>query len=93
MTATVRLNETAGTRLLAALPAAAVTDRGGGPMVWVVDTDRGRLEQRPVTVLALRQDRTFVAGLKQDELVVTLGVQKLDPLAHVRVAEIRPLAN
>jgi len=93
MTATVRLNETAGTRLLAALPASAVTDRGSGPMVWVVDADHGRLEQRPVTVQALRQDRTFVAGLKQDELVVTLGVQKLDPLAHVRVAEIRPLAN
>jgi RND family efflux transporter MFP subunit len=93
MTATVRLAGAAGGQGLAALPASALTDRGSGPMVWVVEADRGALEPRPVTVQALRQDRAFVAGLKQGELVVTLGVQKLDPLARVRVAEIRPLAN
>jgi membrane fusion protein, multidrug efflux system len=89
MTATVRL-ATAGGEALADIPASAVSDRGDGPIVWVVDPARGTLEKRGVALRRLRQDRALVAGLRQDELVVELGVQKLDPGARVRVAEIRP---
>jgi len=93
MTATVRLAGAAEAPLLAVLPASALLDRGGGAMVWVVDAEHGLLEQRPVEVRFLRQDRALVTGLAPGELVVSLGVQKLDPLARVRVAEIRPLAK
>ena len=53
----------------------------------------GRLEARPVRVAALRQERALVAGLRAGEMVVGLGVQKLDPAAKVRIADIRVLAQ
>ena len=87
MTATLSLASPVG-EAVATLPAAALTDRGHGPVVWVVDG--GRLEARPVIVRALREDRVQVTGLREGELVVGLGVQKLDPAARVRVADIRP---
>ncbi|MCW3477183.1 efflux RND transporter periplasmic adaptor subunit [Limobrevibacterium gyesilva] len=89
MTATVRLART-DTAEVASLPTSALADRGDGPMVWVVDATAGRLEARHVHLHALRQDRALVTGLKQGELVVGLGVQKLDPAARVKVADIRP---
>ncbi len=87
MTATVRLTR-GDAAMLALLPADALTDRGQGPMVWVVDP-AGKLEARPVRIAALRQESTLVAGLHAGELVVGLGVQKLDPALRVRVADIR----
>ena len=66
------------------------TDRGAGPMVWVVDPPTGRLEPRPVSIRALQQDTTLVTGLRDGERVVALGVQKLDPAARVRIADTRP---
>jgi RND family efflux transporter MFP subunit len=90
MTATVRL-DAPGAEAVAALPAAALTDCGKGPMVWVVSPDGGTPEPRPVSVRSLRQDRALVSGLKDGELVVALGVQKLDPAARVRVADIRSM--
>lgn len=88
MTATVRLAQEAGPPL-AVVPAAALADRGAGPIVWVVDVANGRLDPRPVTLRRLGSDRALVGGLRDGELVVGLGVQKLDPDARVRVAEIR----
>jgi membrane fusion protein, multidrug efflux system len=73
----------------ATLPAAALLDRGRGPMVWQVK-DEGRLIAAPVRVLRLEQDRVVVTGLAQGEMVVALGAQKLDPAARVRVADVRP---
>ncbi len=89
MTATVRLAQGSDVPV-AFLPASALADRGDGPMVWVVD-ESGGLQVRPVQVRALRQDQALVTGLHDGELVVSLGVQKLDPAARVRVADIRPL--
>jgi RND family efflux transporter MFP subunit len=91
MTATVSLESREAGSSLAALPIAALADRGDGPIVWVVDAGTGRIESRAVVVHALRQDRAFVDGLNQGELVVALGVQKLDPQARVRVTDIRAL--
>ena len=54
-------------------------------MVWVVDG--GRLEARPVVVRALREDRVQVTGVREGELVVGLGVQKLDEGSRVRVVQ------
>ena len=89
MTATLPIAAPPG-ETLARLPSAAITDRGAGPMVWVVDPPTGRLEPRPVTIRALQQDTTLVTGLRDGERVVALGVQKLDPAARVRIADTRP---
>ena len=92
MTATVHLGGAPGAAV-ATLPEAALTDRGAGPIVWVVRPQGDGVDARPVRVLALRQEQVQVDGLRDGELVVGLGVQKLDPAAHVRVADIRPIAE
>jgi RND family efflux transporter MFP subunit len=90
MSATVHLGGASET--VATLPAAALIDRGQGPMVWTV-SDAGALAAQPVRVRRLRQDRVVVTGLRDGELVVALGGQKLDPAAKVRVADIRPVTE
>jgi RND family efflux transporter MFP subunit len=77
---------------VATLPAAALIDRGQGPMVWAV-LDAGKLSARPVKVRRLQQDRVVVSGLAEGELVVSLGAQKLDPAAQVRVTDERPVTE
>jgi RND family efflux transporter MFP subunit len=88
MTATLHLPgaDAAGT---ATLPAAALLDRGQGPMVWTV-REAGKLVPQPVQVRRLQQDRVVVSGLADGDLVVAMGGQKLDPAARVRVADERP---
>ncbi|MDA8249090.1 MAG: efflux RND transporter periplasmic adaptor subunit [Rhodospirillales bacterium] len=88
MTATLHLSA-ATADPVATLPAAALIDRGDGPMVWTV-TPEGVLRAHKVAVRRLAQDRAVVAGLADGEQVVALGAQKLDPDARVRVADIRP---
>lgn len=80
-------------RQVAALPLAAVTDRGGGPMVWLVDKGGGAVSAHDVRVLAIRDDVAMVDGLASGDLVVSLGVHRLDPHARIQVAEIRPVAQ
>lgn len=89
MTATVRLTRSGG-EALAAIPTAALADQAGRPIVWVVDPAGGTPEARPVGLRRLGTDRALVSGLREGELVIGLGVQKLDPAVRVRVAEIRP---
>ena len=69
---------------LAALPAAALSDRGQGPIVWVIDGTA--VTARPVKIVALRQDRALVTGVAPGETIVALGGHKLDPAAKVRIA-------
>lgn len=90
MTATVTLRADSADRA-ALLPAAALHDRGQGPMVWTVDQAAGRVTAQPVRVRALRSDTAVVDGVPDGALVVALGVQKLDPAARVRVTEVRPV--
>ena len=46
-----------------------------------------------MTVLGVREGQARVGGLRAGELVVGLGVQKLDPAARVRVVDVRPVAG
>jgi RND family efflux transporter MFP subunit len=71
---------------LAALPAAALADRGQGPIVWVIDG--AAVSARPVKIVALRQDRALVTGVSPGETIVALGGHKLDPAARVRIARL-----
>lgn len=94
MSATLRLAEPAPAGL-AEVPAAAVADRGQGPIVWIIpaapaDGAPTGIAARSVTVASLRQNSALVAGLRPGELVVAMGVQKLDPAARVRVVDILP---
>lgn len=91
MSATLHLPG-AETQSLATLPAAAVVDRGQGPMVWAV-RDEGKLVSRPVQVRRQQQDRVVVSGLADGEMIVAMGGQKLDPAAKVRVSDVRPVTE
>jgi len=44
----------------------------------------------PEMVRRLEQDRVLVAGLAEGDIVVSVGGQKLDPAARVRVVDARP---
>ncbi len=71
---------------LASLPAAALADRGQGPIVWVIEGDT--VKARPVKIMALRQERALVTGVVPGETIVALGGHKLDPAARIRVASL-----
>jgi RND family efflux transporter MFP subunit len=89
MTATVTL-EQADKTPVARLPLSAVTNRGAGPTVYVVD-NTGTLAARPVVVAAFTEDAAVVpSGIKDGDRIVTLGVQKLEPGLRVRTVEARP---
>jgi multidrug efflux system membrane fusion protein len=71
---------------LATVPAAALADRGQGPIVWAIEGDR--VVARPVVIVALRQDRALVTGVAAGETIVALGGHRLDPAARVRVSAL-----
>lgn len=71
---------------LASLPASALADRGQGSIVWVIGAEGNSVVARPVKIMALRGERALVTGVAPGELVVALGVHKLDPAARIRVA-------
>ena len=71
---------------LASVPAAALADRGQGPIVWVIDG--ASVIARPVVIVALRGERATVTGIAPGVTIVALGGHKLDPGARVRVARL-----
>jgi RND family efflux transporter MFP subunit len=85
MTANVALGERAG-RDAISVPLTALTQIDGNAAVWVVDPGTSKINLRPVTVGAYREDgATIAAGLKAGEVVVTAGVHKLLAGETVRV--------
>ena len=86
MTTTVTLSR-ASDEPAARLPLSAVLNRGKGPSVFLVDAS-DKLELRPVTVLSFTEDAAVVtSGISTGDRIVTLGVQKLEAGARVRVVE------
>lgn len=60
------------------LPLPTVTQQDGRSAVWVVDAASGRVEPRPVEVMAWREESALVAsGVTPGERVVVAGVHKL----------------
>jgi RND family efflux transporter MFP subunit len=79
MTATVHLTPADAARGFV-LPLSSLAGRANRPAVWVVGREAGRPSLVPVVVREYRQETVVVAdGLKPGDLVVTAGVQKLDP--------------
>jgi RND family efflux transporter MFP subunit len=83
MSATLTLTE-ADSERAARLPLTALFNHGRGPNVWVV-TDEGKLTARPVSIARYEAQSVLIAsGVTEGELVVTVGVEKLDEGLLVR---------
>jgi membrane fusion protein, multidrug efflux system len=67
------------------LPLSSLLRQSDRPAVWVVGREAGRPTLTPVEVREYRQDSVVIAGgVKPGDLVVTAGVQKIDPAMAVR---------
>lgn len=87
MSATVVLTHGDG-RPVIRLPLSAVVDQGTGASVYVVDPRDSALVFRPVAVARFTSRDVIVSeGLDPGEQVVTLGLNRLAPGLHVRVAD------
>jgi RND family efflux transporter MFP subunit len=87
MTATLRLVH-GSDRPVAHLPLTAILDQGAGASVFVVDPQTRGLKLKPVSIERYGETQVAIgSGLGDGELVVTLGVQKLDEGLKVRTAE------
>lgn len=87
LTAGVTLSEAEGERA-ARLPLSALYNDGSGPAVFVVNPADGALALRKVRVQSYEtRDVLIRAGLSDGEMVVTLGVQKLDVGQKVRLVQ------
>jgi RND family efflux transporter MFP subunit len=90
MTATVHLVPADAARGYV-LPLSSLLRTGDRPAVWVVDRRTGGLTLTPVDVREYRHETVVLsAGVKPGQLVVTAGVQKLDPAVTVRAWEGNP---
>jgi RND family efflux transporter MFP subunit len=70
------------------VPIAAITDRGNGPGVWVLNQKTSTVSFQKVTVLRLGQERAILSdGVHPGEQIVALGAHLLRDGQHVRVAE------
>lgn len=70
------------------LPGAALFEKGGKPAVWVLDVASSAVQLRSVTLARFESDRVVVSdGLKQGDVVVTAGVNRLREGQKVRRAE------
>lgn len=86
MTTTVTLSQASDERA-ARLPLSAILNRGKGPTVFLVDAS-DTLELRPVTVTSFTEDAAVVtSGISDGDKIVTMGVQKLEAGAKVRIVE------
>ena len=89
-TATLFVEYEAGGAGVAALPAAAITQSGAQPALWVIhragNEAAGNVNLVPVTVHGYRNDEVLVSGPAAGDLVVTAGVQKMAPGLKVALA-------
>jgi multidrug efflux pump subunit AcrA (membrane-fusion protein) len=84
MTATVYLTPADSTPGFV-LPLSSLLRQSDRPAVWVVGREAGRPMLTPVEVREYRQESVVIAGgVKPGDLVVTAGVQKIDPGLVVR---------
>ena len=90
-TVTIRL-PVANTAESLVVPNAAIIDRGYGPGVWIVDNATSTVTFRPVTILRLGEEETYVrgGGLRSGEHIIALGAHLLTEGQHIRVPENAP---
>jgi RND family efflux transporter MFP subunit len=70
------------------VPNAAITDRGRGPGVWVLDEKSSTVSFHPVKIVRLgEEDATLSEGVNPGDQIVALGGHLLSEGQHVRVAD------
>jgi RND family efflux transporter MFP subunit len=70
------------------VPIAAITDRGNGPGVWVLNQKTSTVSFQKVRVLRLGQESAILSeGVQPGEQIVALGAHLLSDGQHVRIAE------
>ena len=67
------------------VPIGAVTERGGGPGVWIVGRN-AKVGWRGVGLLGTDGERATVRGLRAGDRIVALGAQLLQPGQRVRMS-------
>ena len=71
-----------------AVPNTAMTDRGNGPGVWIVNGNSSTVSFRPVKIVCLGEEETYIDdGIRPGERIVALGAHLLSEGQRVRVAE------
>lgn len=85
-TVTITLRRSEGNPI-ATIPSSAVLFRNGTSIVWRIMPSSDRIEAVPVVVERLGNETTDVTGLTAGDLIVTLGVHRLDEGEQVRVVE------
>jgi RND family efflux transporter MFP subunit len=85
-TVTIQLPASGGIGSLQ-IPLAAITDRGQGPGVWVLNEKSSTVSFRPVKVLRMgEEDATLSDGVRPGDQIVALGAHLLSDGQQVRVA-------
>jgi RND family efflux transporter MFP subunit len=85
LTATVTLSDPDSEKVVR-LPLSALFNEGKGTSVFVVDPATGALALKPVDVVAYESNNVVLRNsVAAGEMVVTLGVQKLDTAQRVRI--------
>jgi len=70
------------------VPIGAITDRGNGPGVWVLNQKTSTVSFQKVKVLRLGQESAILSdGVRPGEQIVALGAHLLSDGQHVRIAE------
>jgi len=73
---------------LVRLPITAIWRKQGEPMVWVVDTNQRTVKPRKVSIGPMYDNEvSVVAGVADNELVVTAGAHKLSPGQPVSILD------
>jgi RND family efflux transporter MFP subunit len=86
-TVTIQLTGS-GTEESLIVPNAAITDRGSGPGVWILNRNNLTVSFRPVAISRIGEEDTYLnSGLKPGEEIVALGAHLLHEGEHVRVEE------
>ncbi len=70
------------------VPLSAITDRGKGAGVWVLDRKASTVSFRPVKILQMNEDEaTLAGGIQPDEQIVAMGAHLLSDGQKVRVVD------
>jgi RND family efflux transporter MFP subunit len=70
------------------IPLGSLIDRGEGAAVWIVDPATATLQKRAVSIAKLGAETALISqGLKNGDMVVSLGAQLLNSGETVRVAK------
>ena len=82
-TATLFVQLASDSTAVAAIPAAALTQSGPQPAVWIVKRGQGAspatVQLLPVNVYGYRNEDVLISGPETGDIVVTAGVQKMAP--------------